>query len=451
MSTPSVSPRTTLPAEADLTRLVEQALDEARRQGASAAETTVSVGTGLSVHVRQGAVETVEHERDRSLAVVVYFGHRQGAAASADFSAESIRATVTAACSIARYTSEDPAHGLADPALMAASIPDLDLNHPWQLDPETAIEKALACEAAALDTDARVTNSEGAGVSTGQTVRVYGNSHGFVGGVTGTRHGINCIAVAADDEGMQRDLWYTVARRTTDLEQAEAVGRQAGERAVRRLGSRRIETGTMPVLYAPEAARGLLGHFLGAIRGSNLYRQASFLVDHLGESVFPEHVTLTEYPHLPRALGSAPFDSEGVATRDRVVVDRGVLQGYVLDSYAARKLGMTTTGNAGGVHNLTLAPGDSDFEDLVRLMGNGLVVTELMGQGVNTVTGDYSRGAAGFRVVDGAIQYPVEEITVAGNLRTMFRNIRAVGRDTDTRGSVRTGSILVDDVTVAGS
>lgn len=450
MTTPTVTATAALPTKDELAQIVQQVLDEAKRQGATSAEASVSVGTGLSVNVRRGEVETLEHERDRSLAVAVYFGQRQGTAASADFSAQSVRETVTAACSIARYTSEDPAQGLADPALLAREVPDLDLDHPWDLEPDRAIELAIACEAAGLEADERIRNSEGAGVSTGRSIRVYGNSHGFLGGVAGTRHGMNCVVVADQGDGMQRDFWYTVGRHADELEAPEAVGRQAAQRAVRRLGSRQIGTGRMPVLYVPEMARGFIGHFLGAVRGSSLYRQASFLLDSLGERVFPEHVTLSEHPHLPRALGSAAFDNEGVATRERVLVDRGVLQGYVLDSYSARKLGMTTTGNAGGVHNLTMTPGSLDFQGLLREMGDGLVITELMGQGVNGVTGDYSRGAAGFLVAGGEIVHPVEEITVAGNLREMFRNIRAVGADLDTRGSVRTGSLLVDDVMVAG-
>ncbi|WP_290652731.1 metalloprotease PmbA [Aquisalimonas sp.] len=450
MTTPTVARNAGLPTQDELVRIVEQVLEEARRMGATSAEAAVNVGTGLSVQVRRGEVETLEHERDRALGVGVYFGHRQGTASSSDFSADSVRETVAAACSIARYTSEDPAHGLADPDHLARDIPDLDLDHPWALTVDEAIERALTCEAAALDTDARISNSEGAGVSTSRSLRVYGTSHGFLGSTVGTQHGMNCVVIAGEGADMQRDYWYTVAREAGALETPEAVGRRAAERAVRRLGSRQAHTGRMPVLYVPEAARGLIGHFLGAVRGSNLYRHASFLLDHLGEQVFPAHVTMTEYPHLPRALGSAPFDNEGVATAERVLVDGGVLRGYVLDSYSARKLGLTTTGNAGGVHNLTVAPGVLDFDGLLRDMGRGLVVTELMGQGANPVTGDYSRGAAGFLVENGQLADPVAEITVAGNLRDMFRNLRAVGTDMDTRGSVRTGSLLLDDVVVAG-
>ncbi len=439
-----------LPAESDLTRLLEQVLDEARRQGATQAEASVSLGIGLSVSVRRGEVDTLEHERDRGLSVAVYFGHRQGTASSADFSTPSVRATVAAACSIARYTSEDPAQGLADPEMLATEIPDLDLYHPWGLDADAAIERALACEAAALAEDSRVSMVDSANVSSHESLRVYGNSHGFIGVVKASRHGGSCIVIARDDKGMQRDYWYTVATSPDALEDAESVGRQAASQAVRRLGSRRLNTRRAPVLYVPTMARGLIGHLVGAVSGSALYRRSSFLLDHLGKQIFPDHVTLTEHPHRPRALGSAPFDSEGVATRDRNLVERGVLQGYVLDSYSARKLGMTTTGNAGGVHNLEISPGRLGFDDLLREMGTGLVVTELMGQGGNLVTGDYSRGAAGFWVENGEPAYPVEEITVAGNLRDMYRNLVAAGSDLDHRGNIITGSLLVEGMTVAG-
>ncbi len=440
----------TLPFEAELTRLVEQALDEAKRCGATQAEASASVAIGLAVDVRQREVDTLEHQRDRSLAVAVYFGHRQGTASSADFSPASVRATVEAACAIARHTSEDPAQGLADSELLAREIPDLDLNHPWELEADHAIELALECERAALGADRRITNSDGAGVSSHSSVRVYGNSHGFLGAVRSTRHGINCRVIASDDAGMQRDYWYTVNRVPEELEAAEAVGRKAAEQALRRLGSRRLTTRKVPVVYHAPVARGLLGHFVGAVSGGALYRKASFLLDTLGDQVFADWVQLTEHPHLPRALGSAAFDQEGVVTRERDLVRNGVLQGYVLGSYSARKLGMVSTGNAGGVHNLRLEPGERDLDGLLAAMGEGLLVTELMGQGVNLVTGDYSRGAAGFWVENGEIAYPVQEITVAGNLRDIFLGLRAAGTDMDTRGGIHTGSILVDQMTVAG-
>lgn len=439
-----------LPDEGELGTIAESVLAAARARGASAAEVSVSVGIGLSVQVRNRAVDTVEHERDRVLAVAVYFGQRQGTASSSDLSPQSVRDTVDAACSIARYTSEDPAQGLADAECMARDIPDLDLDHPWDLETADAIDHALACEAAALDADSRITRTEGAGLNTGRSIRVYANSHGFMGRVTGSRHGLNCVAIAGEGTAMQRDVGYTVDRDPRRLRSPEAVGREAAELAVARQDPRQPATGRTPVLYTPQTARGLIGHFLGAVSGRSLYRRASFLLDTLGQPVFSLAVTLREHPHIPGGLASAAFDSEGVATADRALVEAGVLNGYVLDSYSARKLGMATTGNAGGVHNLTVEPGTLDFQGLLREMGDGVVVTELMGQGVNGVTGDYSRGAAGFLVEGGELAGPVSDFTVAGNLREMFTGIRAVGADTDTRGGVRTGSILVDGVTIAG-
>lgn len=439
-----------LPDQAQLERHVQFALDTARRQGADAAETTVSVDQGLAASVRRGEVETIEHRRDRGLAIAVYFGRRKGAASTADFSEQAIADAVRAACDIARYTSEDPCQGLADPAHLATSVPDLDLYHPWDLSVDEAIDRARACEQAAFDTDPAIDNSEGAEVNSHSGVRVYGNTHGFLAGYPASSHSLSCAVLGRRGDELQRDFWYSVSRLPEGLASAESVGRRAAERTVARLGSRRLSTTSAPVLFTPQMARSLLGHFIGAISGGNLYRKASFLLDSLGEPVFAERVSLTEQPHLPQALGSAPFDGEGVATRERRLVDAGVLQGYVLSSYSARQLGMETTGNAGGVHNLTLSPGASGFDELVAGLDRGLVVTHLMGQGVNLVTGDYSRGAAGFWVEDGKIAYPVEEITVAGNLREMFRNIGALGNDVDIQGNVRTGSILIDRMTIAG-
>lgn len=441
---------TPLEDEQRLIGIGQQVLDEARRQGATAAEASISVGTGLSVSVRRGEVDTLEHERDRSLAVVVYMGQRSGAASSADFSPASLRATVDAACSIARYTSDDPARGLADPDLLATEFPDLDLYHPWALSVDQAIDRALAAESAAREADARISDCDSATVSSGEGLRVYLNSHGFVGSRRGTRHGLSCIAIARDEAGMQRDYWFSVARSADELETPAAVGRRAGERAASRLGSRRLGTRRVPVLYTPMMARGVIGQFLGAISGGNLYRKSSFLLDRLGERVFPEHVQMQERPHRPRGLASAAFDDEGVATRDCTVVEDGRLQTYLLDSYAGRRLGRQTTGHAGGVHNLEVRSGGEDFEQLLKTMGQGLVVTELMGQGGNLVTGDYSRGAAGFWVENGEIAYPVEEITVAGNLGEMFAGLQAVGADRDRRGSIITGSLLFENMTVAG-
>ncbi|WP_440995956.1 metalloprotease PmbA [Arhodomonas sp. SL1] len=439
-----------LPAVAELSALVEQALADARQRGASAAEVSASASQGLSVKVRQGEVDTLEHMRDRGLAVGVYFGQRKGEASSSDYSPAAIREAVTAACEIARHTSEDPCSGLADAELMAGEVPDLDLYHPWGISAEDAIALARETEAAALAVDPRLTNSEGAEVSAGEGVRVYGNSHGFIGGFPASQHALSCVVLGREGDAMQRDFWYTAARAPEWLQAAAEVGREAGRRTAARLGARRLSTREVPVIFDPATARGLIGHFVGAVSGGSLYRRASFLVDHLDRPVFPAGFSIREEPHIPGALGSAPFDAEGVATRQRELVTDGVLRSYVLSSYSARKLGMQTTGNAGGVHNLTVAPGEKALEELIAEVGEGLLVTQLMGQGVNTVTGDYSRGASGFWIEGGEIAYPVEEITIAGNLAEMFRRITAVGRDVDTRGSIRTGSLVVEGMTVAG-
>ncbi len=439
-----------LPQQAQLESLVAATLAAAAGENASAAEAAVNFTSALSVTVRLGEVETLEHHRNRSLAVTVYFGRRKGSASTADWSPRAIGETVQAARDIARHTAEDPCAGLADPEHLAREIPQLDLYHPWPLEAEQAIELARACEAAALDHDPRIRNSEGGSVASQQGVAVYGNSNGFCGGYPSTRHYISCSVLSQENEGMQRDYWYTVARDARDLESGVDVGRQAAIRALRRLGGRRLDTRRVPALFVPEVARGLFGHFVGAIRGGTLYRKASFLLDHLEHRIFPPHIHISEQPHMPKALGSAPFDGEGVATRARDLVQDGILKGYVLDSYSGRRLGMQTTGNAGGVHNLIVAPGSLGFEELLRHMGTGLMVTELMGHGINLVTGDYSRGAAGFWVEDGEIRYPVEEITIAGNLRDMFAGIVAVGNDVDERGTIHCGSVLIERITVAG-
>jgi PmbA protein len=447
-ATPSSS--STLPDQAELESLVADILAEAKARGASAAETAVNFGTALSVTVRLGEVETLEHHRSRGLGVTVYFGQRKGSASTSDWRPAAVRETVAAACDIARHTAADPCAGLADRERLAQTIADLDLYHPWPVSAEQAIEMAHTCEAAARQYDSRIANSEGASVASQSGCAVYGNSHGFLGGYPSTRHVISCSVLAQDDKEMQRDHWYTIARQHTALESPEAVGLETATRALKRLYAQRIDTRQTPVLFVPEMARGLVGHFVSAIRGSTLYRNASFLVDHLGKRIFPEFLTIREQPHLLRGLGSAPFDGEGVATQDRDLVRDGTLEGYVLGSYSARRLGMTTTGNAGGVHNLIVEPGSADFADLLKRMERGLVVTHLMGQGINLVTGDYSRGASGFWVEGGEIQYPVEEITIAGNLANMFLNIAAVGNDVDTRGNIRCGSVLVEQMTVAG-
>lgn len=435
---------------AALEQRVGDLLAEAKRRGASAAEADVSTTNGLSVSVRMGEVETIEYNQDRGLGITVYFGQRKGSASTSDFSPQAIRETVTAACGIAKYTAEDEYSGLADPELMAYGYADLDLYHPWSIDADQAIVLGQRCEAAARAVDPRITNSEGASVSTHEGLRLYGNSHGFIGAYPSTRHGLSCSVIAQEGEAMQRDYWYSSSRLSGELESAERVGQQAAERALRRLQGRQVATGKMPVLFAADVASGLLSHFLSAIRGESLYRRSTFLLDSLGTQVFPEFVRLTEQPHLKRALGSAPFDGEGVRTSAKDIVSDGVVRSYILSSYSARKLGMRTTGNSGGIHNLLISSTGKSFDELLATMGSGLLVTELMGQGVNQTTGDYSRGAAGFWVEGGVIQYPVEEITIAGNLREMYRGIRDIGNDVDLRRNVRTGSILLDEMMVAG-
>ena len=434
-----------------LREIAALAMDLARKSGASASEAAVSRTAGLDVNIRLGDVETIEHTQDNSLGVTVYFGHSKGAASSTDFRTSAVRETVEAACRIARHTAQDEFSGLADPDRMAVDPPDLDLFHPWTLSTEEAIALALETETAARDHDPRITNSDGASVSRHDGDYVYGNSHGFLEGYSSSRNSLSCVVIAEDSSGMQRDYWYSSARDPASLEPAAQIGLTAARRALRRLGARKLDTRNAPVLYEADIARGVIGHFVSAVRGANLYRKASFLVDRLGERVMAEHLRIHEQPHLRGALASAAFDGEGVATTPRDLITDGVLQGYVLDSYSARKLGVSTTGNAGGVHNLTVDSGPKSFETLVAEMGTGLLVTELMGMGINIVTGDYSRGAAGFWVEGGEIAYPVEEITIAGNLADMFVGIREVGSDVDARGAVRTGSLLIDEMTIAGN
>lgn len=434
---------------ATLQQLASDALAHARLKGATACEVDVSEGFGQSVSVRCGEVETIEYNRDKGMGVSVYVGQRRGYASTSDFSPRALRETVEAALNIARFTAEDDCAGLPEPELLATEPMDLDLYHPWELPVEAAIELAGRCEAAAFETDERINNSEGASVSTQQAQFVAANSLGFMGGYPTSRHYIACSVIAGEQEAMQRDDWYTTHRNATALEDPEAVGQQAARRAVARLNPKKISTGSFPVIFEAPLAAGLLGNFVQAVSGGALYRKSSFLLDHLGRQVFPEFVQLQELPHLPGALASSPFDNDGVRTRERQVVRDGVLQGYFLSVYSGRKLGLPSTGNAGGSHNLILTPGEHDLDGLLAQMGRGLLVTELLGHGVNYVTGDYSRGAAGFWVEDGRIAHPVEEITIAGNLKDMFRNIRAVGRDVQVRGSKRTGSILLDALTVA--
>lgn len=443
---------------AELDRLAELAEDVIRRAGkagASQAEVSASVGTGLSVNVRLGEVETVERNRDRGFGLTVYFGQRKGSASTADLKSSSIEATLAQACAIARYTEPDPCAGLADAALMQKDFPDLDLWHPWEPDVERAIEIGREVEAAGRG-NAAIANSEGASVQCGSGLGVYANSHGFIGRERGTHHSISCSLIAGKGDAMQRDGWYEYVRDASTFPAFAAIGHKAAERAAARLGARRLGTRDCPVLFAPEVARSLVGHLVSAVSGGSLYRRASFLLDHAGKPVLPAFVDVVEQPLLPRGHASAAFDAEGVATRESSLVAAGVLQRYVLGSYSARKLGLTTTGNAGGVHNLAVEAGARDgevpatFTAMLQRLGTGLLVTELIGHGVSIVTGDYSRGAAGFWVEHGEIAYPVQEITIAGDLRDMFMGVQAIGADVDTRASILAGSILIDRMTVAG-
>ena len=437
-----------------LAELAEDVIRRARIAGASQAEVAATIDTGLSVNVRLGEVETVEHTRDRGFGLTVYFGQRKGSASTADLHPDSIQATLDQSCAIARYTEADPAAGLADASRMASAFPELDLWHPWDIDTTQAIELGIAIEDAGR-AHAGISNSDGASVQAGQGLSVYANSHGFVGRERGTRHALSLALIAGDEDGMQRDYWYDSVRAAGDFISAKALGDKAAERTLARLGARGLSTRQCPVLFAPELARGVIGHLLGAVSGGSLYRRASFLLDHVGQAVMPAWLNIDERPHLQRGQGSANFDAEGVATRDSALIEGGVLARYMLGSYSARKLGMESTGNAGGVHNLVVAAGAadgeaSDFAGMLWRLGTGLLVTEVMGQGVSIVTGDYSRGAAGFWVEHGRIVHPVEGITIAANLRDMFAGIVAVGDDVDPRSPVLTGSILLDRMTVAG-
>ncbi|MDP2247941.1 MAG: metalloprotease PmbA [Nitrosomonadales bacterium] len=427
----------------------------AKAAGASAAETDISLGIGQNVTVRMGETETIEYNRDKGVSVTVYFGQQRGHASTSDLSEKALADTVAAACNIARYTAQDPFCGLADADLMATEFPELDLYHPWPITVEEAIDIAKRCEATARNVDPRITNSEGASVSASEGLSVYANSHGFCAGYPTSRHSISTSVIAEDGENMQRDYWYTTARAASDMDTPERVGQLAGERSIRRLGCRRVKTTQVPVLFEAPLASGLISSLVSAVSGGSLYRKSSFLLDSLGKQVISSIVDIEEQPHLLRGLASSSFDGEGVATKPRMLVEKGTLQGYVLSSYSARKLGMATTGNAGGNHNLMVrhAHGNEhqlSFEQMLKTMGTGLLVTELLGHGLNMVTGDYSRGAAGFWVENGVIAYPVEEITIAGNMKEMLLQIVALGNDVLVQGSKQVGSILIERMTVAG-
>ena len=434
-----------------LEQIAANVLKHAHSRGASACETDVSEGFGQSVTVRKGQTDTIEYNRDKGVGVTVYLGQQRGYASTSDFSRAALEATVDAALSIARFTAADPCAGLAEKELLATDFPDLDLYHPWELPVEEALTIAGRCEEAAFAASDRISNSEGASVSTQQSHFVSANSLGFMAGYATSRHYISCSVIAGSGDGMQRDDWYDSRRDRSDLETPEAIGDRAARRAVARLEAKQLKTLQVPVLFEAPLAASLLGNFVHAASGGALYRGTSFLIDALGEQIFSPAVSIRERPHLRKSFGCAPFDGDGVATHEREVVTAGTLNGYFLSCYSARKLGMQTTGNAGGSHNLLLAPGARDFDAMLRLMDRGLLVTEVLGQGVNYVTGDYSRGAAGFWVEDGQIAYPVEEITIAGNLRDMFRGIVEVGNDVFARGAKQTGSILIDQMKVAGN
>jgi len=431
--------------------IVADTLKMALTSGATQAEAGLSVSQGLSVATRMGSVETIEHQQDNGLGISVYVGQHKGSASTSNLDPEAIRRTVEAACNIARYTSEDPCAGLADAELMASEIHDLDLYHPWDIEAQAVIDLALECENSALEFDPRIVNSDGASVDSSAGLSVYGNSHGFLQAQRKTRHSISCSVVAESDGNMQRDYWYDISRLADGLDSARSVGEMAAERTVRRLDASKLKTQQAPVLFVPELARGIIGSFTAAIGGAAQYRKASFLLDAVGERVFPEFIQLYENPFIPQALGSANFDAEGVATSEAKLVVDGVIQNYLLDSYSARKLGLTTTGHAGGVHNLILDHSGKTFDQCLAAMHRGFLVTELMGHGVNNVTGDYSRGAAGFWVENGKLDYPVEEVTIASNLREMFKGIVEIGKDVDLRSNIRCGSILIDNMTIAGS
>ena len=433
--------------------IAQYMLGYAKQRGASAAAADVSEGFGQAVTVRRGEVETIEYNRDKGLSITVYIGQQRGNASTSDFSPQAVRDTVDAALSIASYTAMDDCSGLPEADMLARDCPDLDLYHPWDLPVDAAIELAKRCEQAALGADKRISNSEGATVNLHESQFVFANSLDFIGGYPSSRHSLSCAVIAGQDDAMERDYWYSVARDAKDLQDAQQVGRIAAQRTARRLNARQIDTMQVPVLFEAPIASGLLGHFVSAVSGGSLYRKSSFLLDQIDKPVFAPHINIEDIPDIRKGLASGPFDDEGVRVQRRTIVENGTLCGYFLGSYSARKLGLRTTGNAGGNHNLILKPsggGELDFAALLKQMGRGLLVTELLGQGVNHVTGDYSRGAAGFWVEGGEIQYPVQEITIAGNLKDMYRNVVAAGNDILVQGSRQCGSILIDGMTVAG-
>ena len=435
----------------ELEALVSMALDEARRQGVDQAEVAASHDMGLSATARLGDVENLEYTNDRGIGITVYKDSCKGSASTSDIGPKAVLEAVGKACAFATYTAQDPHSGLAEAELMCTDIKDLDLDHPWSIDAPAAIAMAIECEDTALSFDSRINNSEGATVSSNRGARAYGNTHGFIGSFAKTSHSVSCVVLGSDNGEMQRDYYYSAARDPADLESVERIGETAAKRAVGRLGARKMKTARAPVLFIPELARGFIGHSIGAIAGGAQYRRASFLLDAVGEQIFPDFVSILERPHLPKAMSSVSYDNEGVGTYDRDIVADGVLQGYVLNSYSARRLGLKTTANAGGAQNLIVPGNAGDLSSLIDEMGTGLVVEELIGQGVNPVTGDYSRGVVGQWVENGETQYPVHEVTIAGNLRNLYRRVAAIGSDQDVRGGIRCGSLLVEEMTIAGA
>ncbi|CDZ78589.1 peptidase PmbA [Legionella massiliensis] len=433
-----------------LSELMQDVLARAKAKGATDASVSVNHDSGYSVDVRMGEVETVAFSEDKGVALTVYIGNRKGSSSSTDTSPAALDALVTAACDIALVSAADPCFGLADKELINNDYPDLDLFHPWEITPAEAIEKALACEAQALAMDKRITNSDGVNFSTYAFCNGFANTNGAKGIIQSTRHGLSCSLIAKEGETMQRDYDYTTARRAIDLNSLENLAKSAVERATSRLGARKVQTQKVPVLFSTRVSSGLFASFINAISGGNLYRKNTFLLDSIDQQIFPQNIRVYEQPFLPRGLGSSPFDADGVPTRNNVFVEEGIVRQYVLGSYSARRLGVKTTANSGGVFNLTIDPTAGDLQDLLRKMDTGLLVTELMGQGVNGLTGDYSRGAAGFWVENGEIQYPVEEITIAGNLKDMFKAIAAVGNDHNPNIPTRCGSILLEEMMIAG-
>ncbi len=435
----------------ELEILVRAALEAATERGVDQAEVVTSIDTGLAATARLGDVENLEYTNDRGLWITVYRDSRKGSASTSDVKPESLQEAVGKACTFAECTAQDKYAGLADADLMCGDVVELDLDHAWPIEAGDAIDMAIACEKAGLEFDTRITNSEGATVSTNRGIRAYGNTHGFIGSYTKTSHSISCVVLASEGGEMQRDYYYSAARDPGDLEDVGLIGETAGRRAVGRLGARKIKTTKAPVLFSPELARGFIGHAMGAIAGGAQYRRASFLLDAVGERIFPEFVRVEERPHIAKGMASRAYDAEGVATYDRDIVTDGILREYILSSYSARRLGLQTTANAGGAQNLIVPGTGGDLQSLIREMGTGFLVEELIGHGTNMVTGDYSRGAVGQWVENGEIQYPVHEVTIAGNLRDLYPRIVAIGDDQDLRGGIRCGSVLVDQMTIAGA